>query len=66
MPTTTRRRLAPLLLALALPALPALAQPAPPTVTVSEPVRRNITEWEEHIARLEPSARVELRARVSG
>jgi RND family efflux transporter MFP subunit len=25
-----------------------------------------VTEWDEHIARLEPSARVELRARVSG
>jgi membrane fusion protein, multidrug efflux system len=66
MSTTTRRTLAPLALALALPAWSALAQPAPPTVTVAEPERRNLTEWEEHIARLEPSARVELRARVSG
>ena len=49
-------------------AAPVQAQqaPAPPAVTVAEPVRRNLTEWEEHIARLEPSARVELRPRVSG
>ncbi|MCR0982609.1 efflux RND transporter periplasmic adaptor subunit [Roseomonas populi] len=68
MPTPFRKSLAPLALALALPLLPfsLAAQPAPPTVTVSEPLRRNITEWEEHIARLEPSARVELRPRVSG
>jgi RND family efflux transporter MFP subunit len=45
----------------------ALAQSAsPPAVTVAQPLRRQITEWDEHIARLEPSARVELRARVSG
>ncbi|MFH5927100.1 efflux RND transporter periplasmic adaptor subunit [Roseomonas xinghualingensis] len=68
MPTPFRKGLAPLVLALALPLLPLplAAQPAAPTVTVSEPLRRNITEWEEHIARLEPSARVELRPRVSG
>jgi len=68
MPTPTRKGLAPLALALALPLLPLplAAQPAPPTVTVSEPLRRNVTEWEEHVARLEPSARVELRPRVSG
>ena len=66
MPTPIRKGLVPLALALALPVLPLSAQPAPPTVTVSEPLRRNVTEWEEHIARLEPSARVELRPRVSG
>ena len=64
--TPFRKALAPLALALALPTLPLAAQPAPPTVTVSEPLRRNVTEWEEHVARLEPSARVELRPRVSG
>lgn len=68
MPTLIRKGLAPLAFALALPLvpLPLAAQPAPPTVTVSEPLRQNVTEWEEHIARLEPSARVELRPRVSG
>lgn len=57
--------------AMAAPFLPqaALAQQpgaAPPAVTVAQPLRRQITEWDEHLARLEPSARVELRARVSG
>jgi RND family efflux transporter MFP subunit len=64
MATPSRKIL--LALAAMLPALPLAAQPAPPTVTVSEPVRRHVTEWEEHVARLEPSARVELRPRVSG
>jgi RND family efflux transporter MFP subunit len=67
MPTPSRKIL--LAFAAMLPALPLAAQPAPPpppTVTVSEPVRRHVTEWEEHVARLEPSARVELRPRVSG
>ncbi|MXP65374.1 efflux RND transporter periplasmic adaptor subunit [Roseomonas sp. M0104] len=71
MPTLNRKTLAPLALSLLLPALllpslPLHAQPAPPSVTVAAPERRHITEWEEHLARLEPSARVELRARVSG
>lgn len=44
----------------------ALAQPAPPPVTVAAPLSRPVTEWQEHTARIEPSARVELRARVSG
>ncbi|MBC9176027.1 efflux RND transporter periplasmic adaptor subunit [Pseudoroseomonas ludipueritiae] len=66
MPISFRKTLATMAIVLALPAAPALAQPAPPTVTVAEPLRRDVTEWEEHIARLEPSARVELRPRVSG
>lgn len=47
---------------------PALAQPAaaPPPVTVAAPLARPVTEWQEHTARIEPSARVEIRARVSG
>ncbi len=44
----------------------ALAQPAPPPVTVAAPLSRPVTEWQEHAARIEPSARVEIRARVSG
>ncbi|WP_248291530.1 efflux RND transporter periplasmic adaptor subunit [Neoroseomonas marina] len=44
----------------------ALAQPAPPPVTVAAPLARAVTEWQEHTGRVEPSARVELRARVSG
>jgi RND family efflux transporter MFP subunit len=59
-------------LAVALPVLPSVAaaqtaqQPPPPAVTVAQPLRRSVTQWDEHTARLEPSARVELRARVSG
>jgi multidrug efflux system membrane fusion protein len=44
----------------------ALAQPAPPPVTVAAPLARPVTEWQEHTGRVEPSARVEIRARVSG
>ncbi|MDQ1080650.1 efflux RND transporter periplasmic adaptor subunit [Pseudoroseomonas cervicalis] len=64
-----RKALPTALLAFGLPVLAsqaALAQPAPPAVTVAEPVRRQVTEWDEHVARLEPSARVELRPRISG
>jgi RND family efflux transporter MFP subunit len=49
-----------------LAATPALAQNAPPSVTVATPVTREVAEWQEHTARIEPSARVEIRARVSG
>ncbi|KAA2214839.1 efflux RND transporter periplasmic adaptor subunit [Teichococcus oryzae] len=66
MPTPIRKTLLAFpLLSLAI-AAPGFAQPAPPAVTVEQPQRRDLTEWEEHIARLEPSARVELRPRVSG
>ena len=49
-------------------AQPAAAQGAPPVpaVTVATPLARSITEWDEHTARIEASARVELRPRVSG
>jgi len=66
MPVPSRKTLLPLALLLALPTMPLQAQPAPPAVTVAQPFSRDVTEWEEHIARLEPSARVELRPRVSG
>ena len=49
---------------------PAAAQgatpPAPPPVTVAAPLSRPVPRWEEHTARIEPSARVEVRPRVSG
>ena len=48
------------------PAALAQAPAAPPAVTVAQPLQRSVTEWDEHIARLEPFARVELRPRVSG
>jgi RND family efflux transporter MFP subunit len=47
---------------------PARAQgaPAAPPVTVATPLARQVAEWDEHTARIEPSARVEIRPRVSG
>ena len=49
-------------------AQPALAQPAsaPPPVTVATPLARSVEQWDEHTARIEPLARVEIRPRVSG
>jgi RND family efflux transporter MFP subunit len=47
---------------------PGLAQGGPPTpsVVVATPLARQVMEWDEHTARIEPSARVEIRPRVSG
>jgi len=39
---------------------------APPAVTVSAPLQREITEWDEYIGRFEASRSVEIRPRVSG
>ena len=41
------------------------APPAPP-VTVSKPLQKSITEWDEYTGRFVPVATVEVRARVSG
>jgi multidrug efflux system membrane fusion protein len=40
--------------------------PAAPSVTVAAPLSRPVPQWQEHTARIEPSARVEVRPRVSG
>jgi RND family efflux transporter MFP subunit len=40
--------------------------PAPPTVSVVQPVAKDIVEWDEYIGRLESPETVEVRARVSG
>src|SRR6266699_1001700 len=40
--------------------------PPPPTVSVIQPVQREVVEWDEYIGRLESPATVEIRARVSG
>ena len=40
--------------------------PAAPPVTVATPLSRSVEQWEEHTARIEPLARVEIRPRVSG
>jgi RND family efflux transporter MFP subunit len=45
---------------------PAFAQGGPPPVIAAAPLTRQVTEWDEHTARIEPSARVEIRPRVSG
>jgi RND family efflux transporter MFP subunit len=40
--------------------------PPPPKVTVSQPVMRDVVEWDEYTGRLEAVESVEVRARVSG
>jgi membrane fusion protein, multidrug efflux system len=40
--------------------------PPPPKVTVSQPIVRDIVEWDEYTGRLEAVESVEVRARVSG
>jgi membrane fusion protein, multidrug efflux system len=45
---------------------PAAPPPPPPKVTVSQPVSREVVEWEEYTGRLEAVESVEVRARVNG
>jgi RND family efflux transporter MFP subunit len=45
---------------------PAAAPPPPPKVTVSQPINREVVEWEEYTGRLEAVEAVEVRARVNG
>jgi membrane fusion protein, multidrug efflux system len=45
---------------------PPPAAPAPPKVTVSQPVTRDVAEWDEYTGRLEAVESVEIRARVNG
>ena len=45
---------------------PAMAAPPPPTVTVSAPLSREVTEWDDYVGRFEASRSVEVRPRVSG
>jgi multidrug efflux pump subunit AcrA (membrane-fusion protein) len=42
------------------------AAPAPPSVTVSPPLQKSITEWDEYTGRFTAVETVEIRARVSG
>jgi RND family efflux transporter MFP subunit len=65
-------RLAPLLLGLT-PLLaacgegaPKQAAPAPPTVTVTNPAKRQVTDYDEYVGRFLAVDMVEVRARVSG
>ncbi len=47
-------------------AAPEAAQPPAPKLTVSMPLQREITEWDEFVGRFEASRSVEIRPRVSG
>lgn len=38
----------------------------PPAVTVTQPVSKDVTEWDEYQGRIEPVASVQIRARVNG
>ncbi len=45
---------------------PAQAPPPPPTVTVANPIKRTITDYDEYVGRFVAVNSVEVRARVSG
>lgn len=45
---------------------PAIAAPPPPTVTVAQPLVREVNEWDDYVGRFEASRSVEVRPRVSG
>jgi RND family efflux transporter MFP subunit len=55
-----------MLLALTAAAMAADSKAPPPEVIVARPVTREVTDFEEFAGRTEPSAQVDLRARVSG
>jgi RND family efflux transporter MFP subunit len=59
-------RAAALLVAGLAAALPALAQQAPPQVTISHPLQKEVTEWDEFTGQFQAVDFVEIRARVSG
>ena len=42
------------------------AVPAPPTVMVAQPLTKRIVDWSEFSGRFEPTASIDIRARVSG
>lgn len=42
------------------------AAPPPPTVSVVQPIAREVVEWDEYTGRLESPEAVEIQARVSG
>src|SRR5712671_2204738 len=61
-------RIAPILIALLFAGCGKRVAPTapPPTVSVVQPVAREVVEWDEYIGRLESPETVEIRARVSG
>jgi membrane fusion protein, multidrug efflux system len=42
------------------------AAPPPPTVTVAQPTKRTVTDWDEFTGRFEATEEVQVRARVGG
>ncbi len=56
------------MIALSVISVPAFTQGGPPAmpVTVAEPLAKRVTQWDEYSGRFEPTASVEVRARVSG
>jgi membrane fusion protein, multidrug efflux system len=54
------------LLLTACPRQQATTPPPPPKVTVSQPLTREVVEWDEYTGRLEAVESVDIRARVSG
>jgi multidrug efflux pump subunit AcrA (membrane-fusion protein) len=40
--------------------------PVPPQVTVAQPVKRTVTDWDEFSGRFEATQEVQVRARVAG
>jgi len=42
------------------------AAPPPPPVTVAQPVKRTVTDWDEFTGRFEAIQEVQVRARVGG
>jgi RND family efflux transporter MFP subunit len=42
------------------------AGPPMPTVTVAQPIERNVNQWDDYVGRFEASRSVEVRPRVSG
>src|SRR5436305_9934165 len=69
-PETNRFRLAPVFALLLLagcgdkPTQPVAA--APPPVTIAQPVKRTVTDWDEFTGRFEAVEEVQVRARVGG
>lgn len=41
-------------------------QPSPPELTVSQPIARDVTEWDEYLGRFDAVEEVKVQARVSG
>src|SRR4030088_3586899 len=42
------------------------AAPAPPPVTVAQPTKRTVTDWDEFTGRFDSVEQVQVRARVTG